>query len=464
MNKNILKRVIPALILVLGVAFSACQSGLSNEQPEEGVIEVWASWGDDPEQLQQIFNRYSQVSGVPVAVTTGVKSKEMQKSLSGSAPPDLVILNSNDLVSSYHENGLLEPLDQWIEATGIDLQDFYPAPLEGCKSPDGAYLCLPWGCDVDVLYWNKDLFEAVGLDPERPPQTMEELVEYAGKLTLHNQDGELSQVGFIPDFPRSHTDLYVRMFGGSLYSEGGHELTVNSQPVIEALNWQQQFYDMYSPGELKDFVASFTPYMSSSHPVYAGRRMSCQGCHRSSPLQNKKIPDSGFFESRIAMMIDGEWQVNRSDLSPELPQVNYGVVPFPPPSAHLERASTSVIQGPVAMVPAGAIDKDAALQLLAWMMSPQVLADAAYAYNSLPTTRTAAADSRFHQSPEFEVFLDLIAHPNAGHRVSTPDSTDFNEMLGEIEQTLLYEGGDPAQLLNKVQTELNGQSNVALGE
>ena len=351
MIKNILKRVILGLMLVLGVASSACQYGLFNVQPEEGVIEVWVSWGDDPEQLQALLDRYSQTSGVPVRVTTGYKSDKIRKAISDSAPPDLVILSSSDLVNSYRQDDLIEPLDRWIESTGIDLENIYPAALGGCKSPDGLYYCLPWGCDVDALFWNKDLFEAAGLDPENPPRTMEQLVEYASKLTLRNADGELFQVGFIPDFPRSHTDLYVRLFGGSLYNDDGTALTVNSQPVVDALNWQRQFYNLYSPEELQDFIASFTPYMSSSHPVFAGRRMSCQGCHRSSPLQDKKIPEVGFSEGRLAMMVAGEWQAGRNDRSPELLPVNYGVAPFPPSSADPGQADTAIVQGPVVIIP-----------------------------------------------------------------------------------------------------------------
>ena len=34
-----------------------------------------------------------------------------------------------------------------------------------------------------VLFYNKDAFEEVGLDPEDPPETWEEVVEYGQKLT-----------------------------------------------------------------------------------------------------------------------------------------------------------------------------------------------------------------------------------------------------------------------------------------
>ena len=67
------------------------------------------------------------------------------------------------------------------------------------------------------------------------------------------------------------------------------------------------------------------------------------------------------------MMIDGPWLVDPKAHSSDGPQVEYGVAPFPPPAAHPERANTAVIQGPVVILPAGAVDKEAAVQLLAWM-------------------------------------------------------------------------------------------------
>jgi multiple sugar transport system substrate-binding protein len=288
------------------------------------------------------------------------------------------------------------------------------------------------------------------------------MVEYAKELTVRDEEGELSQVGFIPDFPRSRAELYVRMFGGTFYSDEGTELTVNTQPVLDALNWQMQFYNSYAPEDLKGFVSSFTPYMTSQHPMFSGRRMSCQQCHRSSPIQNGKTPDTGFLEGRIAMMIDGQWQASPATLSQEEAQVSYGVAPFPPPSAHPERANTVVVRGPVVILPAGAMDKEAAVQLLAWMMSPETLAEAAYANSLLPTSRTAAQDPRFQQIPSLGAFVDLLAHPNAKPAVTTPISLELNEALGQGEEELLHRGGDPVQLLNGVQAEIAPKLEEAL--
>jgi ABC-type glycerol-3-phosphate transport system substrate-binding protein len=232
--------------------------------------------------------------------------------------------------------------------------------------------------------------------------------------------------------------------------------------VVEAFDWQAQLNNLYAPGELEDLISSFTPYLTSRHALYAGRRLDCQQCHRSSPMQNKKVPETGFYRGRIAMMVDGEWLARQQALSPEGSQVNYGVAPFPPPAAHPERAGTAVVQGPVVFLPAGATDKEAAAHLLAWMMSPEIVAEEAYTASNLPTSRLAAQDPRFQQTPGFGVFMDLLAHPGAGYIVSTPISPALNEALGQVEEASLHQGGDLLPLLDEVQADLAPRLKEAL--
>lgn len=157
------------------------------------------------------------------------------------------------------------------------------------------------------------------------------------------------------------------------------------------------------------------------------------------------------------MMLDGEWLAGPGALFQGEYQVDYGVAPFPPPAAHPERANSAVVRGPVVIIPSGAKDKEAAAQLLAWMASPEILAEAAYANALLPTSRTPAQDPRFRQMPNFQMFVDLMAHPNARAAVTTPITLDLNEALGRVEAELLHKGGDPALLLNEAQAEITAR-------
>jgi len=397
------------IVLLLGVVILLSAwwfiDNSSRAQPEEDILDVWVTWGDQQEQLQEIFDQYSQTRGVTVKVTPRVRSDDLLEAFNKNQPPDLVILSTAELVKTYAEQGLIEPLDDWIELRGIDLEDIYPSSLEQCESQDDFTYCLPWGCDTEVLYWNKDLFAAAGLDPDRPPQTTQELVEYTAKLSLRNEEGELIQAGFIPDYPHAHSELFHQLSGDINFS-------FDHQNVTDATGWVDQITAFYAPGEIDDFITSFTPYLTSSHPLYAGRRLSCQQCHRSSSLQNKPIPEVGFYQGQVAMMLDGQWLVSSGRLAIEQPQLNWGVALPPSPPAGLESTQTALVQGPVVIIPAGAVDKEAATHLLAWMNDPKILAEAAYASAMLPTSRAAAQDPIFRQTPYFEVLMNQISHPS----------------------------------------------------
>ena len=444
--------------IIIIVNFAVVELNLLDPMPEggeyeAGVLRVWVTWGDDRDQIQPLFDRYTQETGQPVKVASRVRLSQLEEALASDTPPDIVILSNNIPVASYYQQGWIEPLDQWIEGTGIDMADIYPAPLSQCKLSDGSYACLPWGTDVYVLYWNKDLFAAAGLDPERPPSSMEEMLEHAEQLTVRDEAGELSQVGFVPDYPCSRIGLYAHMFGGSWFAENSENLMVDSQPIIDALNWQLQPYTQMGTAKADQFISSIYPYSNSKHSVFGGIRMNCQQCHRYAPPK-KNMPENGFYDGKIAMLVDGEWQLDANYISNSKPDLNYGVVPFPASALHLELVSSSLIQGPVSVISTNTQDKAAAANLLAWMMTPETVAELAYSTNLLPTSHTAAQDLRFKQIPNYQMFMDLVASPASSSIMSTRKSEDVNQALVQAERDLLHEtGGDPASLLSNIQTE-----------
>src|SRR5439155_2955745 len=94
-------------------------------------------------------------------------------------------------------NGALQPLDERLASAGLTEEDFVPVSLELCRYRGRLY-ALPVLIDGAALYWDRRAFRAAGLDPDRPPVTPEELVEYARRLTQRDGAGHLVRIGFQP--------------------------------------------------------------------------------------------------------------------------------------------------------------------------------------------------------------------------------------------------------------------------
>ena len=76
----------------------------------------------------------------------------------------------------------MTPLDDFFEQTGADASNFSDASLQALQYQK-VQMMIPMQVHSTFLYWNKDLFEAAGLDPETPPATWEEAAEYALKIS-----------------------------------------------------------------------------------------------------------------------------------------------------------------------------------------------------------------------------------------------------------------------------------------
>jgi multiple sugar transport system substrate-binding protein len=420
-----------SILVSAAMLLSACGA----KAEEVKLLRVWIQWGDNPQQIQTLFDKYTAQTGIKVEVTAPLEEDKILPSLTGSEPPDVLVLSGGDLVKSYAKEKLVTELSDIIKTGGIDLNDFFQAPLDQCKYGD-QILCLPWGTDMYALFWNKDMFEAAGLDPNTPPATMEQLAEFADKLTKLDADGNLTQIGFLPDQGWDHSDLYTRMFGGFWYTEDGKHMAANSQPMIDALLWQQQFYTKYGADNVMGFSSGWADqYMSADYPFYTGK---------------------------LAMYVDGEWMTGPNFISAFKPEASYGVAPFPPPAAHPERANTAVVQGTVAVIPAGAKNKDASAKLLAWMMSPEIVAEEFCFNANLPTSKKAASDPCFTSNPKFKVFTDLMASPNAAYVVTTPISLEFNDAYGTVLEQVVHTGADPKPLLDQLQQDFEPKLQEAL--
>jgi sn-glycerol 3-phosphate transport system substrate-binding protein len=89
-------------------------------------------------------------------------------------PAQLSVLFSID-VYELLEQDLIVPFDDVVDSEEDEawLDSFYPA-LMANGTVDGKVWGVPFQRSTIVLYYNKDMFEEAGLDPDSPPETWDE--------------------------------------------------------------------------------------------------------------------------------------------------------------------------------------------------------------------------------------------------------------------------------------------------
>src|SRR3984893_290688 len=150
-------------------------------------------------------------SGTAPDLSTGAGYQAVQLSDQGA------ILPIDDLISEWKTNGKLD--------------DFLPKTVETLKY-DNHYVALPWGIDIRIWYYRKDLFEQAKL---QPPTNWQEFKSAAQALTNAKAD----QYGVVSggDTGGSHL-LLTLMFnnGGGLFTSD-RKLDLSSDRNMEALKF-----------------------------------------------------------------------------------------------------------------------------------------------------------------------------------------------------------------------------------
>ena len=89
------------------------------------------------------------------------------------------------------DSGMIIPVEDMFETTGYDKSTVMDV-ITSYYSVDGKQYAMPFNVSTPMLYYNKDVFEAAGLDPDSPPTTYEEVLEYSKQIV----DSGAASVGF----------------------------------------------------------------------------------------------------------------------------------------------------------------------------------------------------------------------------------------------------------------------------
>lgn len=165
---------------------------------------------------------------------------KLQTRLAGGSAPDTFELNYENFVNYASKDALLA-LDDLLNADS----DFDPSQInqEALKAfqYNGKQYGMVESFSNVVLYYNKELFDAAGVDYPTADWTWEDELEAAQKLTDKDKGvyGSFAPIQFW-EFYKT-----IAQNGGSIFNEDKTVATVNSAENIEALQWMVDKVNKY---------------------------------------------------------------------------------------------------------------------------------------------------------------------------------------------------------------------------
>ena len=276
-------------------------------EPAEEVTLVFSDWHlTEPHweaSLMEAFETYGEVApNVNLEldyVSYGDKDTKYATEIQAGAGPDVIHLHAYSL-RSFIERGFLHDLNAFIEAEGGEdfLSAWYPQTLEMMQH-EGSYYAIPGDFMSMALFYNKNLFEEAGLDPESPPTTWDEFLEYAQALTRDRDgDGQIDTWGF-GTIGAVDPGFELR-FSPILFSHGGDYL--NEDFTCSALNTPEAKEAFTYFVELFSEHGVIPPGVTSQNPGTVREQMANEqiamllGSGWTAPIVDSINPDLNAFE------------------------------------------------------------------------------------------------------------------------------------------------------------------------
>lgn len=105
----------------------------------------------------------------------------LKTAMRGGSAPDMFWMNAVNL-KLYASEGVLQPLDEFIERDGVDMH-VHPKELLAMYTYRGTHYAMPKDFDTVGLWYNKELFDAKGIDYPDASWTWDTVREAAAELT-----------------------------------------------------------------------------------------------------------------------------------------------------------------------------------------------------------------------------------------------------------------------------------------
>ena len=282
---------------------------------------------------------------------------KLAQAIASGDVPDLMGL---DLIygPQFASAGQLEDITGYFEGDPT-LATASPGHIQ-VATYDGKLYGVPLYADVSALFWNKDLFEKAGLDPEVPPTSLGELHDMAAKIT----GVEEGVYGYYLAGNCAGCNIFT--FGPLIWASGGkiEPLDANDEPLtgdnlIAVLEWARM---MHREGHINP----------------------------ANQAENGETFHLQFGSGKVGMMGTGNFNITLA--REQNPDMNFGITLLP----GLEPGSSaSFAGGDIVTIPKGSKRVEDAVDFMKFILSDEVQVEV-YAKLLNMTTRGDMVDNKYY--------------------------------------------------------------------
>jgi len=363
-----------------------------------------------------------------IRITSGTNPEKVKVMLLGGAQVDVFTL-SIERVAEWANSGFLQPLDPYVEATDIELEDFFPTVWKA-NYWQGKTYGINWTVDANFpLFYNKQIFAEKGFNTEEPPAGIRELTDYSRKLTATDAAGQLTMTGIVPWWQGySYANaLYTWgwAFGGRFIDMEKMEVTPDHQGILDAIEWMRTF--------LQDFTVSQFSSAGMNYP-------------------------NAFLEEKTAMALLGSWMV------PELEKRNIDWGAGKAPTAQDKGVTNATWIGGHSLVMSQATaNPPGAWAFIKWMVTSDEASEIIHKrLGNIPSYRKAAVIDHYLQTPEYAPFVQVLQTAQF-IRPPIPEGGAYYTELDLASQTCMNDPSVVARhVMEQVKTKIQPRLDAAI--
>lgn len=401
---------------------------------EKTEITFWhAMSGANGEALEVIVDKFNEQSdSVEVeAIYQGSYDDSLTKlrAIGGSDEAPAIVQVFEIGTKYMSESGFITPMQEFIDEDNFDTSALEENILSYYTLDDQLY-SMPFNTSNAIMFYNKDMFEEAGLDPDNPPNSFSEVIDAAEKLSDGNRTYgfTMATIGwFFEQLMANQGALYLDNDNGR--DGDPTEALVNSEEGLKIFNWLKEMNE----------AGTFTNYGS-----------------------DWEDPRGPFFAGQVGMYLD-----STANTSSVIEQSDFEVGTAFLPTADGVDPQGVIVGGASLWITNKVSDEEqhAAWEFVKFMTEPAVQAEWAASTGYFPITPAAYDEDIlkdvYEEFPQFTTAVDQLENTTPSPATGGALTEVLPEARKIIETALgeMYEGKDPQEALDDAAQKINDALN-----